>query len=244
MRALGFILFMFVQGISYAADKYEHLYHIAGWPEQHAHFMAALRTTQLRYQGSLPASLYQVLVTNSNQRFATQALTQRAIHRLRRDVSDPTSAIRFFESNTGKQVVQREIQATTPQALALYAKGLPTLRVSQTRRVLVQRLAAVLPISEAGAEVSVALTGVAADSLRQMLPGLGALTHTDGAIEQQRQHIASQLNRDLLNTLLFVYRDLTDAQLSEFAEFTESNAGRVYYQAALNALRAGLDVTP
>ena len=47
---------------------------------------------------------------------------------------------------------------------------------------------------------------------------------------------------DLDNTLLFVYRDLSDEELEEFATFAESAEGKAYYQAALAAIRAGLVV--
>ena len=44
------------------------------------------------------------------------------------------------------------------------------------------------------------------------------------------------------NTLLYVYRDLSDEELEEFATFAESTEGKAYYQAALAAIRAGLAV--
>jgi hypothetical protein len=44
------------------------------------------------------------------------------------------------------------------------------------------------------------------------------------------------------NTLLYVYRDLSDGELDEFATFAESNEGKAYYKAALAAVRAGLAV--
>jgi len=51
-----------------------------------------------------------------------------------------------------------------------------------------------------------------------------------------------QIGEDLNNTLLYVYRDLSDAELEQFATFAESADGKAYYQAALAAVRAGLAV--
>jgi hypothetical protein len=51
-----------------------------------------------------------------------------------------------------------------------------------------------------------------------------------------------QIGSDLNNTLLYVYRDLSDDELEEFATFAESTQGQAYYQAALAAIRAGLAV--
>ncbi|MCB2636675.1 hypothetical protein KQ757_15215, partial [Listeria monocytogenes] len=98
---------------------------------------------------------------------------------------------------------------------------------------------------EAGAEVSLALAGVAADSLSQMLPGLPGLLgggQTGQLLEGQRQRLVQQIGADLENTLLYVYRDLSDAELTQYVTFAESPAGRSSYQAALAALKAGLAV--
>ncbi|CAN1605769.1 protein of unknown function [Pseudomonas mediterranea] len=51
-----------------------------------------------------------------------------------------------------------------------------------------------------------------------------------------------QIDADLSNTLLYVYRDLTDTELEKFSTFAESAEGQAYYQAALAAIRAGLAV--
>ena len=51
-----------------------------------------------------------------------------------------------------------------------------------------------------------------------------------------------QIGADLENTLLYVYRDLSDAELTQYVNFAESPSGRSYYQAALAALKAGLAV--
>ncbi|MGV8327674.1 hypothetical protein ACV337_31335, partial [Pseudomonas aeruginosa] len=68
----------------------------------------------------------------------------------------------------------------------------PRQTASEPRRALVKRLAQVLPAREAGAEVSLALAGVAADSLSQMLPGLPGLLgggQTGQLLEGQRQRL-------------------------------------------------------
>jgi hypothetical protein len=51
-----------------------------------------------------------------------------------------------------------------------------------------------------------------------------------------------QIGKDVNNTLLYVYRDLSDGELDEFATFAESNEGKAYYKAALASVRAGLAV--
>ena len=103
-------------------------------------------------------------------------------------------------------------------------------------------LANALPAKEAGAEVSMAIAGVAADSLSSMIPGLMGGGTTQAMLDSQRQRLMGQIGKDVNNTLLYVYRDLSDGELDEFASFAESNDGKAYYKAALAAVRAGLAV--
>lgn len=243
MRVL-LALSLLVLGMPALADNYQRLYQAAGWPEQRAHFNDALHAAQKRYQSNLPPALYQTLVDNSNRRFAPADIDQRALTSLRQNLPDDTSALNFFESPLGRKVAAAETFATRSDQLLKYANGLPRQQASDARRQLVQRLGQVLPAREAGAEVSLALASVAADSLSQMLPGLLGSGQTQGMLESQRQKLIGQIGADLNNTLLYVYRELTDTELSQFAAFSESQAGRDYYRAALTALRAGLSVSP
>ncbi len=236
---------LFILLISYVAhaDEYESLYRAAGWPQQRANFSAALQATQQRYRDSLPAPLYNLLLENSNRRFDTRTMEQRALQRLRQVLPRPQAALQFFNGPIGRAVVLCETQASAPQTLAKYRYGLPPMTASGARLRLIQRLTRTLPLREAGADISLALAGVAADSLSQMLPGLGDINSTRAGLEQQRQQMMSRLEREQINTLLFIYYELNDAQLAEFTAFSESAAGRAYYQAALQTLRAGLQIT-
>lgn len=241
MRVLIVLALSLVSLLS-RADEHDQLYQLAGWAQQREHFGAALAAAQQRYRGTLPPALYQALVDNSNRRFAAAAMETRALDSLRARLPDPLPAIRFFDSPLGRAVVLREVQATAPAALAQHADGLPRVAASAARRALVQRLGRVLPAREAGAEVSLALAGVAADSLSQMIPGLFGGGQAQGMLDGQRQRLMQQIGEDLNNTLLYVYRDLSDAELEEFATFAESSEGQTYYKAALAAIRAGLAV--
>jgi hypothetical protein len=75
-----------------------------------------------------------------------------------------------------------------------------------------------------------------------MIPGLLGAGQAQGMLNGQRQRLMDQIGSDLNNTLLYVYRELSDEELEEFATFAESTQGQAYYQAALAAIRAGLAV--
>jgi len=241
MRGVFFVLMMFCVLPAWA-DSHDQLYKVAGWPEQRAHFSDALKAAQQRYQNSLPPAVFQALVNNSNQRFAPQAMDQRAESRLRQGLADPQPALVFFESPLGRKIVTAELLATRSDQLAKNAQGLPHMEATATRALLIGHLANALPVREAGAEVSLAIAGVAADSLSSMIPGLLGGGQAQGLLEGQRERIMQQIGNDLDNTLLYVYRDMSDPELEEFVTFAESPEGKTYYRAALNAIRAGLAV--
>ncbi|QXI28271.1 DUF2059 domain-containing protein [Pseudomonas vanderleydeniana] len=241
MRRLLFSLLMFCTLPAWA-DSHDQLYKVAGWPEQRAHFSDALVAAQQKYRNSLPPAVYQALVNNSNQRFAPQAMDQRAEAQLRQNLANPTPALKFFQSPLGRKIVAAELLATRRDQLAKNAQGLPHIEASATRRLLINHLANALPAREAGAEVSLAIAGVAADSLSSMIPGLLGAGTAQGLLNGQRERLMQQIGNDLENTLLYVYRDLSDPELEEFSNFAESPEGRTYYQAALSAIRASLAV--
>ncbi|MCQ4308587.1 hypothetical protein NA645_11405 [Pseudomonas stutzeri] len=222
------------------ADSYDELYEAAGWTDQRANFSDALTAAQQRYKNSLPPAVYQALVTNSNQRFAVDAIDQRAKQALRQNLSDPQPALDFFQSPLGRKVVSAETLAGRREQLTRYENGLPRMEAGSNRQLLIRHLAQALPAAEAGAEVSLALAGVAADSLSQMIPGLLGGGQAQGLLDSQRERLQQQVESDLDNTLLYIYRDLEDAELEQFVEFAQSQAGQAYYKAALQALRAGL----
>jgi hypothetical protein len=243
MRRLFFLLLMFCT-LPARADGHDQLYKVAGWPEQRAHFNDALKAAQLRYKNTLPPAVFDALVSNSDKRFAPQAMDQRAEQQLRQTLQDPNAALQFFQSPLGRKIVNAELTATRSDQLAKNAQGLPKIQASDTRQLIIGHLAQALPAREAGAEVSLAIAGVAADSLSQMIPGLMDMGggQTQGMLDGQRQRLMAQIGTDMNNTLLYVYRDLSDPELDEFASFAESPDGKAYYQAALAAIRAGLAV--
>lgn len=241
MRRVFFLMLMFCTMPAWA-DGHDQLYKVAGWPEQRAHFTDALKAAQQRYKNSLPPAVFDALVSNSNQRFAPQAMDQRAGQKLRQSLQDPNPALQFFQSPLGRKIVNAELTATRPDQLAKNAQGLPHIQADDNRLLIIGHLANALPAKEAGAEVSLAIAGVAADSLSSMIPGLMAGGSTQAMLDGQRQRLMAQISNDMNNTLLYVYRDLSDAELDEFSTFAESSDGKAYYQAALAAIRAGLAV--
>ena len=241
MRRLFLLLMMFCTLPAWA-DNLDDLFTVAGWPQQRAHFNDALSAAQERYRNNLPPAVYQALVNNSNQRFEAAAMDKRARDQMRSNLPDPKPALMFFRSPLGGKIVSAELLATRRDQLAQHAQGLPRMEADATRQLLINHLSRALPAREAGAEVSLAIAGVAADSLSSMIPGLLGGGQAQSMLNSQRQRLMDQIGGELDNTLLYVYRDLSDPELEEFVTFAQSPDGKIYYQAALAAVRAGLAV--
>ena len=241
MRRLFLLLMMFCTLPAWA-DNLDDLFTVAGWPQQREHFNDALGAAQERYRNNLPPAVYQALVNNSSQRFAPAAMDKRAKEQMRSNLPDPKPALVFFHSPLGGKIVAAELLATRRDQLAMHAQGLPRMDADATRQLLINHLSRALPAREAGAEVSLAIAGVAADSLSSMIPGLLGGGQAQSMLNGQRQRLMDQIGGELDNTLLYVYRDLSDPELEEFVTFAQSPEGKTYYQAALAAVRAGLAV--
>lgn len=237
------VLCVLIGSPSVFADTYLDLYKKSGWPQQQEHFSSALQHAQQRYQDTLPSAIYQALVNNSNSRFAADAMQARGQKALRQHLNNPAPALAFFASGIGQKVSSAETAATHPEQLKRYADGLPAINADATRRLLIRHLANALPASQAGAEVTLALGSVAADSLSQMLPGVMGAEQTNALLETQRQRLLTEIDGNIDNTLLHVYQDLSDAELEEFVSFAQSAEGQAYYQAAFKTLQASLRAT-
>ncbi|WP_331454190.1 DUF2059 domain-containing protein [Thiopseudomonas alkaliphila] len=222
------------------ADTVEQLYQQAGWAQQRTHFTQALQHTQQGFKGSLPEVVYQALLENSNQRFAPDKLRQQALNTLRSQLTQADPALAFFSSPLGRKVVAAETTATSPSTLRQYQQGIPKQPLEVSRQLVLRQLGEHIPFAEAGAEVALALSSVAASSLTQMIPGVFSSAQTNDLLGSQRQHLVQQMNQDLDNTLALVYRDLSDEELEQYLAFAQSASGQAYFSAALKAVQAAL----
>lgn len=217
------------------------LYQVSGMHQHQEHFQQALQKAQQRYANQLPANVYQTLVRQSNQRFEPNAMHDRAQGRLAVSLDPNThqQALGFYQSPLGRKVVQLETIATAPANVAAMQAGLPPQTLSPERQALLGRLGNSLPALDLGVEVSMALANLATQSANDFLGGLMQIP--DGLINNRREGLRSQMQPNLGETLAYVYRDLSDAELGQYATWSESNAGRQFYRAVEVAVRDALN---
>ncbi|WP_321348954.1 DUF2059 domain-containing protein [Halopseudomonas oceani] len=227
-------------GLAVQADTHQ-LYQASGMQTHQQHFQQALSKASSRYAAQLPAALADSLMRKSSERFAPDRMEARAMASLSINLSDQqlNDALQFYRSTLGQQIIAAETRATSPAEVSRMQDGVPAQNTSAARTALLSRLGKQLPALDMGEEVSLALASLATQSANDMLGGL--LTIPDGLAGQGRGTLRAQMEPNLPQTLAYVYRDLSDQQLSDYADWSESDTGRAFFQAASAAARDALN---
>lgn len=217
------------------------LYIASGLQTHQAHFQQALKKAQQRYAAQLPAAVADNLMRQTSERFEPDRMHARAAATLQVNLNDSEldQALSFYRSDLGQRVVAAETRATSPAEVSAMQNGVPLMQVSAERKAVIDRLASRLPALDLGEEVSMALASMATQSANQMLGGLFQIP--DGLATQQRGALRAQMEPNLPQTLLYVYRDLNDSQLKSYAEWSESESGRAFFKAANAAAHDALN---
>ena len=217
------------------------LYQISGMQIHQEHFQQALKKAQQRYAAQLPATVAENLVKKSSERFEPDRMHARAAVTMQVNLNDTEleQALAFYRSELGQQVVVAETRATSPAEVSAMQNGLPVMKVSAEREDMIKRLAAQLPALDMGEEVSMALASMATQSANQMLGGLFQIP--EGLATQQRGALRAQMEPNLPQTLMYVYRDLNDSQLGSYADWSESGTGQAFFKAASAAAHDALN---
>lgn len=240
MKKILLIWLWFVMGFHVMADNYSQLYQAAGWDIQIDHFHQIILDTQRQYKNTLPAMLYQTLLTASNERFNPEAMKQRSEKTLHDQLANPLPALNFFNSALGKKVVLAETKASSKTMIQAHKQGIPLIKLAKERGVLIERLLKAIPYEQGAVHASTALANLAADSLESMMPGMG-VKDTINQLSIPKQQVEQQIHNNLKNTIAYVYRDLSDEDLQSFTQFAESSDGQAYYQVALQVVDVSLN---
>ncbi|MEH6498464.1 MAG: DUF2059 domain-containing protein [Pseudoalteromonas distincta] len=204
----------------------DQLYELSGMATHQTHFQHALTAAQQRYAQQLPRNVYDSLVRQSNQRFAPQAMTDRAQARLALAINESSyqQAVAFYQSALGRKIVAIETQATSATSVAAMQRGIPEMDVNAERLNTLRQLSVSLPALELGVEVSMSLANLATQSANDLLGGLFQVP--GNVADNRRDTLRGQMQPNLPNTLAYVYRDLSDAELKQYLEWAQSEAGR------------------
>lgn len=223
------------------AQPPQQLYDVSGMATHQNHFQDALSAAQQRYAQQLPANVHASLVRQSNMRFAPQAMQDRARSRLAVSLSDSahTQAMDFYRSPLGRKIVTLETRATSPASVKEMQRGIPSQQIEPQRYTLLRQLSNTLPALEIGVEVSMALANLAAESANDLLGGLFQVPVD--LVSTRREDVRNQMIPDLPDTLAYVYRDLSDEELEQYLDWSQSDAGKATYRAMELATKDALN---
>ncbi len=241
LLAMALLVSVALIAMNVRAQTPAQLYDLSGMAAHQRHFQDALSAAQQRYAQQLPANVHASLVNKSNQRFEPQAMQDRARSRLAVSLPDSAhaKAIEFYRSPLGRKVVTMETRATAPASVKEMQRGIPQQQIDSQRYTLLRQLGTTLPALEVGVEVSMALANLATDSANELLGGLFQVPVD--LVSARRENIRNQMVPDLPNTLAYVYRDLSNQELEQYLQWTQTAEGVATYQAMTQATSEALN---
>jgi hypothetical protein len=209
-----------------------------------------------RAEGQLDGRVLKALLSASKSAFRAESLEADMRARLAKKLTVPDmhAALRWLESPAGERVTRaEELSAVSldEERLAEYLHGLARKPLARRRMDAFSSLLRATNATESvrAAQEAIALgVAVGADRLQPVERQLGA--------ERIREQVESMLPSDKVEALLsqqlplmfaYMYRDVSDADLSAYLRFLRSAAGRRYQDAMTDAFveslgRASLQV--
>jgi len=152
----------------------------------------------------------------------------------------------WYRSATAKKMVRLERSGAEPAQTPARKKYLATLedkQPSENRLVLVFRIDEGLHASEgASAAVKAVATGWNR-GIEQMLNERDRteVKQLETALTIYRAQIRDEVSEDILREMMYTYREATDVELSAYAEFLESDAGKWFFGTIYKGYQAFLE---
>lgn len=184
-----------------------------------------------------------VLRSVIREAFAKAALERHALALLesRYDARHAGPTLAWLRSPLGRRITALEEAAAAPdslEALQAYREKLAKRPAAPGRLALAERLDAVFAVSEFALDGAIAASLAVALTLDATVP---TLQRTDpdelrARVEAERSRLRPSLVEMTKISLLYTYRDLSDAELERYATFGESESGRWYNRVLQKAL--------
>ncbi len=151
--------------------------------------------------------------------------------------------VRWFDSELGTKVKRAELENSLLSNQDRFAKFRQTLidnPVSDNRRKLAKRLDDSLQISESAADT---LINVQIGFTLSIMYAAGVPIDVDDysqSVRANRAHIVESYRADSVDTILFIYQDLNDSELSQYADSMHQKAARHFIEASNSGIANGM----
>lgn len=196
---------------------------------------------------ALLADSVQTLRESANTIFAPGQLTPiiRQVLERRMSADQASEVVDWLESPLGARLTELENAATSPefpQQLEAYLATFPDNQPTTDRIELLRKMDQAANITESGIEVvlhmQLALVVAVVETLpEQQRPSVPEILRQ---LESERPYIEQMLKQMSFYSLLYTYREVSDADVRRYIQFLESRTGKVYQSSIIEGLDLAL----
>ncbi|MBW2072990.1 MAG: DUF2059 domain-containing protein [Deltaproteobacteria bacterium] len=159
--------------------------------------------------------------------------------------ADIKQVLQWLDSPLGKKCRQLEEAATTPEILneiQAYAIKMQESPPSKARLRLVQEFDAVTQATEANVTISMNTQFAVTAAIVATLPPEAQIPPDEimGELEKVRADLKAMLRPQVIMSILYTYRTLSDDELERYIEFSKSRVGSKYQKVTISGFKKAL----
>lgn len=227
-------------------ESAETLYRYAGLERQIPQLAAQIEQ-QLRSESSaIPATLHGRMALAVRQAYGETRLKAEILADLRANWN-PTlaaEALTWLRSPVGRQVIQMEERASTPEAeraLEKFAVSLASTPPDPKRLAAVRRLDQATRTTDMSVEIMTTMARAIVRGAAAAQPGPASMGDFDREIAAQQPAMRKAAETYTLTAFLYTYRDLSPQELAEYLAFFDSPGGKWYQQTVGSAFQGAVE---
>jgi hypothetical protein len=202
---------------------------------------------QDRYLRSLPKRVTEIIKTQARESFRPKNLKPIIFGELssKLNSNDIRKVLAWLNTPLGKKCTRLEEAASTPEAYAAmqeYTDSLKKTPPTAERLDALKKFDSATRITETSIDSVMSMQVAVAFAITATLPKEQqmSLERIAAEIEKNRSEIEPDIAAQTLVSLLFTYKSLTEAELSEYTAFVSSPAGVKYHDVTSGALKKAI----
>jgi hypothetical protein len=195
----------------------------------------------------LPRQAKSAISGSVKEAFAAERLKKIIIKEVKESMTleDIGMVLKWLESPLGKKCTRLEEDASSPKALSevqKFAAQLQQAPPASNRLDVLRRLDDAVKATETNVEITMNAQLAMAFAVVKSLPEEQQKSLEDivAQIEKNRPQVEAMMRSQTLLFALYIYRDLTNAELEKYIQFATSPAGNKYHVATISGFKKAL----
>lgn len=225
------------------AKLVESMVHKSGLVEQIKQFPALIEMglTQARQgNSSLPVEVFEKMKSLVHECFKPETLSAsiQSHHVETLAEGDIRYVLDWLDSPLGKQITQLEIDSSSPESMEKMMSMMDQLTKDESRLALIKKLDQSIKASEQGFAIMKNMTFAMMTSMLSMIPDNATISSDQimNMVNRNMEQQEDQVKQNVINSMLFTYRDLSGDELEKYIAFAESESGKRYHTSGLEGL--------